>query len=132
MAVSLTPDQVEGSTPFSVHTSSFSENGYHFASTTSDSTVAIWDLRKPKITATIAVGEGDASFNIKRVKYDASSQFLGVSGSAGIKVFAHKTWKPVVEFGDAGDVVDFAWGSEAKEIWGAVGREVRVWAETDQ
>ncbi|CDO75875.1 hypothetical protein BN946_scf184672.g8 [Trametes cinnabarina] len=121
LAASLQP---EGTAPFTVNTLSFSENGYHLAAPDSLSSVAVWDLRKPKIAKSIALGE---SFKVNRVAYDVSAGFLGVAGNEGLRVFAHKSWEELVRFEDGGEVTDFVFGEAGKEIWGVTGREVRIW-----
>ncbi|EMD41571.1 hypothetical protein CERSUDRAFT_79179 [Gelatoporia subvermispora B] len=121
IAAALTPPDAA---PFTVKTVSFSENGYHLLAPDSLSSVAVWDLRKPKIATSIALGE---NFKVNKVLYDVSAQLLGVAGSEGVRVFAHKTWEELVNLQEAGDVVDIAWGHEGKELWGASGRDVRIW-----
>ncbi|KAI0336175.1 nuclear matrix protein NMP200 [Cubamyces sp. BRFM 1775] len=121
LAASLQP---EGAAPFTVNTLSFSENGYHLAAPDSLSSVAVWDLRKPKIAKSIALGD---AFKVNRVAYDVSAGFLGVAGNEGLRVFAHKTWEELARFEEGGEVADFAFGQDGKEIWGVTGREVRVW-----
>ena len=121
IAATLAPTE---STPFTVNSLSFSENGYHLLAPNSLSSVAIWDLRKPKITHSIDLGD---SFKVNKVLYDASAQFLGVAGNEGVRVFAHKTWDELVRFEEGGEVSDLVFGPHGKEIWGASGREVRIW-----
>ncbi|KAF9535329.1 WD40-repeat-containing domain protein [Crepidotus variabilis] len=121
IAASLAPP--EGS-PFTVNTLSFSENGYHLLAPNSLSTVAVWDLRKQKSTHTINLGD---DFKINKVLYDTSAQFLGVAGSHGARIFAHKTWDELLRLDEGGEVSDFTFGEQGKEIWGATGREVRIW-----
>jgi len=121
IAASLTPPDAS---PFTVHTLSFSENGYHLLAPNSLSTVAVWDLRKQKATQTISLGN---DFKINKVLYDTSAQFLGVVGSQGAKIFAHKTWEELVHLAEGGDMSDMAFGHLGKHIWGATGREVRLW-----
>ncbi|KAI0639066.1 nuclear matrix protein NMP200 [Trametes polyzona] len=116
--------QSESSAPFTVNTLSFSENGYHLAAPDSLASVAVWDLRKPKIAKSIALGD---AFKVNRVAYDTSAGFLGVAGNEGLRVFAHKTWEELVRFEEGGEVADFAFSADGKEIWGATGREVRIW-----
>ncbi|KAJ7225945.1 nuclear matrix protein NMP200 [Mycena pura] len=113
-----------GAAPFTLNTLSFSENGYHLLAPNSLSSVAIWDLRKRKITHTIDLGD---SFRINKVVYDPSAQFLGVAGSQGGRVFAHKTWEELARFEEGGEVTDLVFASQGKEVWGATGREVRIW-----
>ncbi|KAL0572568.1 hypothetical protein V5O48_009388 [Marasmius crinis-equi] len=121
IAASLTPAD---STPFTVHSLAFSENGYHLLAPNSGSTVAIWDLRKQKTANSIDLGDG---FKINSVAYDTSAQYLGVTGSAGARVFMNKTWEELVRFEEGGEVTTLAFGESGKEIWGVTGREVRIW-----
>ncbi|KAI0823085.1 nuclear matrix protein NMP200 [Trametes gibbosa] len=113
-----------GAAPFTVNTLSFSENGYHLAAPDSLASVAVWDLRKPKVAKTLALGD---AFKVNHVAYDASAGFLGVAGNEGLRVFAHKTWEELARFEEGGEVADFVFGADGKEIWGATGREVRIW-----
>ncbi|KAJ7139724.1 WD40-repeat-containing domain protein [Mycena epipterygia] len=117
-------DPPEGATPFTVNSLSFSENGYHLLAPNSLSSVAIWDLRKRKTAHTIDLGE---NFKVNKVVYDTSAQFLGVAGSQGARVFAHKSWEELARFEEGGEMSDFVFGVQGKEIWGATGREVRIW-----
>ncbi|KAI0706063.1 WD40-repeat-containing domain protein [Cytidiella melzeri] len=121
VAASLTPPS---GVPFTVNTISFSENGYHLLAPDSLSSVAIWDLRKPKLAHSINLGD---AFKTHKVVYDYSATLLGVAGSEGVRVFAHKTWEELVRFEEAGEVVDLAFGADGKEIWGVSGRDVRIW-----
>lgn len=121
IAATLTPPE---GVPFTVNTLSFSENGYHLLAPSSLSSVGVWDLRKPKLTHTIKLGEG---FKTHKVLYDYSAQLLGIAGSEGLRVFAHKTWEELARFEEAGDVVDMVYGTHGKEIWGVSGRDVRIW-----
>lgn len=121
IAASLTPPD---SSPFTVNTLAFSENGYHLLAPDSLSSIAVWDLRKQKATQSISLGDDD---KINRVLYDTSAQFLGVATSQGARIYAHKTWEELLRLEEGGEVSDFAFGVQGKEIWGATGREVRVW-----
>lgn len=120
IAASLAPSDVTG---FTINSLSFSENGYHLLAPSSLSSVAIWDLRKQKATQSISLGDG---FKISNVLYDSSAQFLGVSGSQGVRIFAHKTSEELVRL-EEGEVSDFAFGDLGKEIWSAGGREIKIW-----
>ncbi|KAH9949431.1 nuclear matrix protein NMP200 [Amylocystis lapponica] len=121
IAAVLTPP---AGTPFTVNTLSFSENGYHLLAPDALSSLAVWDLRKQKISHSIPLGEG---FRVHKVLYDVSAQLLGVAGSEGARVYAHKSWEELVRFEEGGEVTDMAYGESGKEIWGASGREVRIW-----
>jgi pre-mRNA-processing factor 19 len=121
IVASLVPPE---GTPFTVHTLAFSENGYHLLGPDSLSSVAIWDLRKQKAAHTISLGD---DFKINKVLYDTSAQFLGVAGNLGARVFAHKTWEELIKLEEGGEVSDIVFGEQGKEIWGATGREVRIW-----
>ncbi|KAI0793279.1 nuclear matrix protein NMP200 [Abortiporus biennis] len=121
LAASLTPPD---SAPFTVNTLSFSENGYHLIAPDSLNSVAVWDLRKPKIVTSLSLGD---SFKVSKVSYDYSAQLLGVAGSEGLRVFAHKSWEELARFEEGGEISDFVFGQQGKEIWGASGRDVRIW-----
>ncbi|TFY80184.1 hypothetical protein EWM64_g3824 [Hericium alpestre] len=121
IAATLTPS---GGSPFTVNSLDFSENGYHLLAPDSTSSLGIWDLRKQKIGHSIALGE---SFNVNKVAYDFSAQLLGVAGSEGVRVYAHKSWEELVRFEEGGETSDLAFGAQSKEIWGASGRDVRIW-----
>lgn len=121
VAASLSPPD---STPFTINTLSFSENGYHLLAPGSLSSLAIWDLRKLKVAQNLSLGDG---FKINKVAYDFSALFFGVAGNEGARVFAHKTWEELVRFEEGGEVTDFSFGQAGKEIWGTSGRDVRIW-----
>lgn len=121
VAASLTPPD---STPFTVNTINFSENGYHLLAPNSLSSLAVWDLRKLKIANSIPLGDG---FKVNKVVYDYSAQLLSVAGNEGVRVFAHKSWEELVRFEEAGEVTDLVFGANGKEIWGTSGRDVRIW-----
>lgn len=109
---------------FNVHTLSFSENGYHLLAPNSTSSVAIWDLRKQKTAHSIALGD---DFKIAQVIYDVSALYFGVAGSAGGRVFAHKTWDELLRLEEGGEMTALCFGESGKEIWGSTGREIRIW-----
>ena len=121
IAASLAPPD---SSPFTVNTLTFSENGYHLLAPNSLSSVAVWDLRKQKATHSISLGD---DFKINKILYDVSAQFFGVAGNQGARIFAHKTWEELLRLED-GEVSDFAFGELGKQIWSATGREVRIWS----
>jgi WD40 repeat protein len=79
-AATLTPPQ---STPFTVKSLSFSENGYHLLAPNSHSSVVICDLRKQKATHSVSLGD---NFKINNVLYDKSAQYLDVAGNEGVRV----------------------------------------------
>ncbi|KAH0838556.1 nuclear matrix protein NMP200 [Lanmaoa asiatica] len=115
LAATISPE----GTLFSVHTLSFSENGYHLLAPDSLSSVAIWDLRKMTAAHSIPLG---ATFKINKVVYDYSANFFGVAGNEGIRLFAHKTWEELVRFEEASDVTDLVFGNQGKELWATSGR----------
>lgn len=121
IAATLVPPD---NSPFTVNSLSFSENGYHLLAPNSLSSVGIWDLRKQKLGHSIPLGDG---FKVNKVRYDYSAQLFGVAGNEGARIFAHKTWEELIQFPEGGEVSDFVFGPESKEIWGTTGREVRIW-----
>ncbi|KAF8342882.1 nuclear matrix protein NMP200 [Cantharellus anzutake] len=116
----------------SVNTMAFSENGYHLAFPETPSSVSVWDLRKTKVVTSTNFEKEDAGvpYKINKVQYDLGAQYLGVAGS-DVRVIANKTWAQLVQFDGGADVADFAWGANAREIWAASGREVRIWGLSD-
>jgi len=111
-------------TPFTVNSLSFSENGYQLCAPDSSHSVGIWDLRKQSLGHSIDLG---ADFKVNSVSYDVGAQFFGVAGNEGGRVFAHKTWEELIRFEEGGEMSDLVFGAEGKELWGATGREVRIW-----
>ncbi|KAH8086670.1 nuclear matrix protein NMP200 [Cristinia sonorae] len=124
VAASLAPPD---GVPFTVNSLSFSENGYHLLAPSSLSSLAIWDLRKLKVAQTISLGDG---FKVNKVAYDYSAQFFGVAGNEGLRLFAHKSWEELARFEEGGEVTSFAFGANGKEVWGASGRDVRIWGSS--
>jgi pre-mRNA-processing factor 19 len=96
---------------FGIHALGFSENGYQLLAPSSESTVAVWDLRNQKAVHTFDLGAG---FGVLGVGYDPNAKLLGISGTGGLRVFAHKTWEQIVSFEEGGAVADFAWGGLGK------------------
>ncbi|KIY65892.1 nuclear matrix protein NMP200 [Cylindrobasidium torrendii FP15055 ss-10] len=126
IAASLTPPDA---VPFTVNTLAFSENGYHLLAPCSSGALGIWDLRKQKVSAQIAFEDG---FKINKVLADHSGQFFGVAGSGGGRVYAHKTWEELIRLEEGGDMSDIAFGQLGQDIWGATGREVRIWGGSQE
>ena len=120
LAASLTP---ESGTPFTVNTLSFSENGYHLLAPDSTSSVAIWDLRKQTRAHTINLGE----FKVNRVEYDSGAQYFAVAGSAGARLYAHKTWEELIKFDEDSEISDVVFGELGQEVWTTSKREVKIW-----
>jgi len=107
---------------------SFSENGYILASSSAaaGSAVLIWDLRKQKVTATLAASEGEAKVN--RVTWDSSAQFIAAAGSS-LRVWQNKAWDaPLVTYDEnAAELMGVCWAKEGKELLVAgLDRSVRV------
>jgi len=132
LAVELAPPELTAeSSAFSVNTTAFSENGFHLAFPDAPSSVSIWDLRKPKLITSIpCIGADGVAYKVNRIKYDVSSQFLGIAGSTDLRIIGNKTWDELARF-EGGDVTDFSFGPEAKEIWSSSGREVKIWGASD-
>eukprot|EP00040_Diaphanoeca_grandis_P016029 m.82489 g.82489 ORF g.82489 m.82489 type:complete len:500 (+) comp25520_c2_seq1:203-1702(+) len=67
----------------------FSENGYYLATSSEDSTVKLWDLRKLKNIKTL---EFESGFNASSLCFDHSGSYLAVGGN-DIRVFnTTKEW----------------------------------------
>ncbi|THH05140.1 hypothetical protein EW145_g5019 [Phellinidium pouzarii] len=112
LAATLAP---EDTTPFTVSTLAFSENGYHLLAPDSTSSLAIWDLRKQARGASINLGE---NFKVNKVTYDVSAQFFGVAGNEGGRAYAHKSWEELARFEEGGEMSDIVFGDLGKEVWG--------------
>lgn len=112
------------STPFTVNTLSFSENGYHLCAPTASHEIGIWDLRKQSIGHTIDLGD---DFKVNKVSYDIGAQYFGVAGSGGGRIYQHKNWQELTRFEEGGEMNDLVFGPDGREMWGVTGREVRIW-----
>lgn len=67
----------------------FSENGYYLATSSNDSTVKLWDLRKLKNFKTL---EFESGFNANSLCFDQSGSYLAVGGN-DVRVFqTNKEW----------------------------------------
>lgn len=127
-----------------------SENGYHVATSTSsspNSPIEIWDLRKLKISATVTPSDVGS---VTSLAFDPTATYLAYSGEESTKVCVVKDWERVVctftppktgkkgkkKGGVAGGV---AWGGqgfglkegEGGKVWLATGcdgqKPVRFW-----
>ena len=141
------PNYVQGHDGKSIDCVAISENGYHVATSSSsaDSPVHVWDLRKLKLSATIETDVG----RVTSLAFDPTATYLAYAGEAAAKVCVAKDWDRVVcslalpkggkkkkaEGALAGGV---AWGGEGlgakegeKAVWLATGcdgqRPVRIW-----
>ena len=78
----------------------------------------------------MTVSDAGGKFRINKVKYDpGSANWFGVASSAGVGIWAYKTWNEVAQYADAGECTDLAFGGMGKEVWAVGGREVRVWSQ---
>ncbi|KAJ2813440.1 hypothetical protein FBU31_007443 [Coemansia sp. 'formosensis'] len=68
----------------------FSENGYHFATTTKEE-VAVWDLRKQTKTHAWSLADLSAEA-FADARFDASGKYLAVAATAAVHVFRVKGW----------------------------------------
>jgi pre-mRNA-processing factor 19 len=110
---------------FNIGTLSFSENGWQMAATGSveGDVVSLWDLRKQKATLSLELGE---NFKLHSLLFDYSAAWLGAAGGAGLKLFAPNKTKELLWSTD-GEVTSLCFGALGQTVWGAGGREVRVW-----
>lgn len=69
-----------------------SENGYHVATSASDS-ISIWDLRKLKLVTSFAPADVGA---VTSLAFDPTASYLAYSGVNGTKVCVAKDWERVV------------------------------------
>jgi pre-mRNA-processing factor 19 len=107
-----------GPRPGAVKSIHFCYNGFWLAETsTEDSIVRIWDLRK----ATAVAHELQGSSIGGTVRWDLSGQFLALGGNKGVNVWAYqkktKTFEAVTEEPlEQGGVKCFAWGLNGRKI----------------
>lgn len=93
---------------------SFSENGYYLASSSKDSTVRIWDLRK---LTSVHVINCDSAVN--SVTFDHSGLYLGFGCDDGsVNVYQSKVWNQLNSFSNAhdGPVSGVAFGKNASYL----------------
>jgi WD40 repeat protein len=84
----------------------FSENGYHLATSTSDS-AQIWDLRKLAILHSVPVAGAC-------VRFDASGKYVAFGAGAGISVFTAKKLELVAEIAASARIGALSWREDAK------------------
>lgn len=111
-----------------IHSLSFSENGYYLASAATDG-VRIWDLRKLKsIQSLTPFGETRGATS---VSFDTSGLYLGVGGPSAVVYGVKKDWSIVKTFEDMPKkgVHAVAWGQDARQfIVGAADHNVRLYS----
>eukprot|EP01080_Neovahlkampfia_damariscottae_P003594 gene3594-6329_t len=74
-----------------VVTMSFSENGYHLATGSTDGTVKLWDLKNSRNFQTFEIGSA-----VKCVNFDHSGNYLSVGSASGsVQVFQNKIWEEI-------------------------------------
>ncbi|KAJ3354142.1 hypothetical protein HDU83_005748 [Entophlyctis luteolus] len=115
---------------------SFSENGYYFATASSDACVVkLWDLRKLESFHTIdlhdaASSEFSGKKGVNKVLFDYGAGFLGVACCDTISIFKNKTWAEVNKFNPlSARVSDFKFGGYSKWLAAASGTERKVVVE---
>ena len=100
----------------------FSEKGYHVAVSTEDGVIAVWDLRKQKIAASITSDEGDKSVYASALSFDPVGKFLAYGTSNGqVVVTAVKEWEKKTVLDEkkkssGGLVSGIAWGVNAQSV----------------
>ncbi|KAH9919113.1 WD40 repeat-like protein [Fomitopsis serialis] len=129
----LTSGSLESFTSLGVH-----PDGTLLAVGTPASTIQVYDIRSGVVAASLSPPES-TPFTVKTLSFSENgyhmlapdSSPLSQSGTClrgeGARIFAHKSWEELVRFEEGGEVADFVFGAEGKEVWGATGREVRVW-----
>jgi pre-mRNA-processing factor 19 len=107
-----------GPSPGAVRSLHSSSNGYWVAATsTADSKVRVWDLRKPDSVA----HELEGSSVSGKVRWDHSGQFLALGGVKGVDVWAYqkrnKSFEKLTEGPlENSGVQCFDWGKDGKTI----------------
>lgn len=95
-------NQFQGHDGNSIDCIAISENGYHVATSTSSSPNApihIWDLRKLKLSATIATStnnNGDDVGTVTSLAFDPTASYLAYSGDVCTKICVAKDWDRIV------------------------------------
>ncbi len=100
----------------------FSEKGYHIAVSTEDGMIAVWDLRKQKVAASITSDEEDNAVYASTMAFDPVGKYLAYGTSKGqVVVTAVKEWEKKIildekKKGSGGLVSGIVWGADAQSI----------------
>lgn len=103
----------------------FSENGYYMASSSSeDSCIRLWDLRKLSQLCTIPLNdqeerEEEEGLFGTALTFDDSGQFLAVGTSKGaVSIYKVKVWDEVVHLKDFSNrITSLKFGSDARSLY---------------
>ncbi|KAI8899762.1 WD40-repeat-containing domain protein [Globomyces pollinis-pini] len=97
---------------------SFSENGYHLATTSSsDSFVKFWDLRKLSEFHTLQMDIPDGFQGVNKVRFDNSGKYVGVTHGPKISLYTVKKWDEIVTYENHNAAVtDFVFGPDAQYL----------------
>jgi len=90
-----------------VKTISFSENGYHLASSHASAAVRFWDLRKQKLMTTM--NEGGEIESITTVVFDPSAKYAAYGGKSGIVITTIKEWGTTAQISTDKPLSGMAW-----------------------
>lgn len=101
-----------------------SNNGYHIASTNKSGVVAVWDLRKQKLVASLNEEQGELG-SVHSVAFDPSGKYLSYGGEKGIRVSTVKEWGVTASFNSAADHLTWA-GAAMMVSAGRKGRKVNI------
>jgi len=112
---------------------SFSENGYHFASSSSTGEVICWDLRKQKQIATINKPSDDDTIGaVSCVEFDTSGKYLAYVGEEGARITIIKEWGTTASFDYKGGT-SLAWGPNANwVVTSSMDRAIKFWGEEEE
>ena len=108
----------------------FSENGYHFASSSSE--VIVWDLRKLKVVKTLNES-GQELGDIGCVKFDHSGKYLAYCGVSGTRISVVKDWEKTLTFeGHKKRVTAVSWGDDASSWFVTAGLDkfIKIFGQT--
>lgn len=100
----------------------FSEKGYHVAVSTADGSIAVWDLRKQKIAASLSSDEEDSSAYASALSFDPIGKFLAYGTSNGqvvvttVKEWEKKTVLDEKKKSGGGLVSGIVWGADAQSV----------------
>lgn len=87
----------------------FSNNGYHIATSHASATVRFWDLRKQKTIATLNPDQSQLQ-SVLSLAFDDSGKYLAYGGKGGVQITTVKEWGVTAKLESKGPVSAVAWG----------------------
>ena len=103
----------------------FSENGYHFASSSAE-VVVVWDLRKLKIVKTLNNDENGVG-RVNSVQFDLSGKYLAYAGEKSSRICVVKDWDKIASFDGHGKAVtSVVWGDVSSSWFATAGLDKTI------